>query len=333
MKKTMKKAHPWNVPWTGGRSQKVLVFIAFALIYLVWGSTYLAMRFAIEAIPPFLMISLRFLIAGSILYSWARFQGAPKPTRKHWRNAAMIGILLPAFGTGGVAWAEQFVPTGISALLFSTMPMWMILIDTLRPGGTRPNLRVILGLITGFSGVTLLIGPGLLREEGKNVDLVGAIVLMAAAISWAGGSIFSRNATLPPIPFQAAGMEMLVGGTLMGIVGLLLGEGSHIYFTTLSLRSILSLLYLIVFGSLLTYVAYLWLLKNTSVAAVSTYAYINPMVAIFLGWWLANEIIGLRIIVAAAIIIGSVAMIIGQRNPPSPRTITLQSATQVPTRS
>jgi drug/metabolite transporter (DMT)-like permease len=338
MKRDRRKTHRAGIkrlnvisPSVGGKSQKALLFIAFALIYVVWGSTYLAMRFALEAIPPFLMIGIRFLIAGSILYHWARFQGASKPTRKHWWNATIIGILLPAFGTGGVAWAEQFVPTGISALLFSTMPMWMILIDAFRPGGTRPNLRVMAGLIAGFIGVALLIGPGILTEQGKNVDPVGAAVLIAAAISWAGGSIFSRHAILPPVPFQTAGMEMLVGGTLMTTLGLLLGEGSRIHLATLSARSLLSLLYLIIFGSLITYVAYIWLLKKTSAAAVSTYAYVNPMVAIFLGWWLAEETIGLRLLLAATIIIGSVAVIIGQRERPSPRTSTFPRIPEVQT--
>ncbi|HWP48574.1 MAG TPA: EamA family transporter [Candidatus Limnocylindrales bacterium] len=252
--------------------------MAFALIYVVWGSTYLAMRFAIEAIPPFLMIGIRFLIAGSILYNWARFQSASKPTRKHWGNATIIGILLPAFGTGGVAWAEQFVPTGSCKGVRPYAPTFIhhAHVDDfdrcLPTGGTRPNLRVLIGLIAGFIGVALLIGPGILTEEGKNIDPMGAVVLIAAAISWAEGSIFSRHAILQPVPFQTAGMEMLVGGILMTTLGLLLGEGSRIHLTTLSARSLLSLLYLIVFGSLITYVAYIWLLKKTSVAAVPTYA-------------------------------------------------------------
>jgi len=301
-------------PYPGGRSLPLVV--AFAMVYLVWGSTYLAIRFAIETIPPFFMTGTRFLIAGSILYSWARFRGASRPTLKNWWNAALIGLLLPTIGNGGVVWAEQFVPSGIAALLIATMPLWMILVDAIRPGGTRPDARVIGGLVLGFGGVALLIGPGTLLRGGEPIDPVGAMALLVAAFSWACGSVFSRYAALPPVPLQAASMEMLAGGAVLIVMGLLTGEVARMEVTRFSARSILSLAYLTVFGSIMTYVAYIWLLKNTSTASASTYAYVNPVVAIFLGWMLAGEAIGPRTFVAAVIIVGSVAMILGRRRRP-----------------
>lgn len=292
------------------------LIIAFAAVYLIWGSTYLAIRFAIETLPPLLMAGIRFMIAGAILYSWTRRSEASRPAPHHWRHATVIGGLLLLGGNGGVVWAEQRVPSGLTALLIATVPFWMVLLDWVRRDGVRPTGRVVLGLFLGFAGAGLLVGPGEFAGGGR-VDLVGAGVLMLASLSWATGSLYSRRARLPESPLLTTAMEMLAGGVLLMVLGLLTGEGARLNLEGLSLRSLLSLSYLIVFGSLVGFTAYIWLLRHTTPTRASTYAYVNPVVAVILGWAVANEPLTARTLVAAAVIIPAVALIISQRIPPA----------------
>lgn len=284
------------------------VAAAFAAIYLVWGSTYLAILFAIETLPPFLMAGARFLIAGALLYLWERSRGAPAPAPVHWRAAAVVGGLLLLGGNGGVVWAELHVPTGIAALLVATVPLWMVLLDWARPAGRRPSLTVGTGVLVGLGGIVLLVGPGALAD-GASVHPGGAAVLVLASLSWAIGSLYSRGAPRPGSPFLATAMQMLAGGSLLLAFGAVVGEPSRLDLAGVSTRSWLAWLYLIAFGSLIGYTSYIWLLKATTPARVSTYAYVNPVVAVALGWAFAGERLAPRTFLAAAIIIAAVALI------------------------
>lgn len=285
------------------------IWAAMIAVYIVWGSTYLAIRFAVETMPPFLMAGVRFLVAGGVLYGLRRLRGDPKPALQEWRSAAIIGFFLLVGGNGSVVWAEQRVPSGIAALLVGSAPLWMVLLDWLRQDRRLPSGWAILGVGLGFVGIVLLVGPAHLIGLGGGVDLVGAAALTLAAFSWAIGSLYNRAARLPASPLLGTGMEMLMGGLGLVILGSLTGEFSRINLSAISVRSLWGLAYLIIFGSWVGFVAYVWLLRVAPTTLVSTYAYVNPLVAIFIGNWLAAEPITSRILIAAAIILGSVALI------------------------
>ncbi len=284
------------------------VIVAFAAVYLIWGATYLFIRFAIETLPPFLMAGTRFLIAGGVLYGVAWLGGARRPTRAQWGAAAIVGGLMLLGGNGGVVWAEQSVPSGLAALLVAMSPLWMAVLDWVRPGGVRPSKGVALGLGLGFAGVILLVGPAELIGGGR-IDPVGAAVLILASLSWAAGSIYSRHGQRPASPLLGSGMQMLAGGTLMLLVGSAIGEWVGFDYRAVSLRSVASLGFLIAFGSLIGFTAYIWLLRVTTVARASTYAYVNPAVAVFLGWALAGEALTPRTLLAAGVIVAAVVVI------------------------
>ena len=292
-----------------GRPSLPAVLAAFAAVYFIWGSTYLGIRFAIETIPPFLMAAVRFLAAGAILFGWSTLRGAGFPTWIQWRSALIIGVLLLASGNGLLTWAEQFVPSGVAALIVATVPLWMVLLDALRPEGSRPGAAVVLGLVLGLVGIAILIGPGELG--GAPVDVPGALVICVAAFSWALGSIYSRSAPQSVSTLQNVGMQMLLGGALLLFGGLLLGE--RIDLALVSARSAWSLAYLSVIGGVVSYTAYVWLLKVSTPAKVSTYAYVNPVVAILLGWTLGGEILGPRVLLATAAVVSAVVLIITSR--------------------
>jgi drug/metabolite transporter (DMT)-like permease len=267
----------------------------------------LAIRFAIETLPPFLMAGARFVVAGGVLYGWARRRGAARPTRFHWRAATVVGGLMLLGGNGGVVWAEQRVFSSLAALMIATVPLWMALLDWVRPGGVRPGNGVVVGLALGFAGVVLLATAG--AGAGDHyLEPAGAIVLVLAALSWSIGSLYSRGARLPASPFLATAMEMLMGGALLLVVGLLTGEWTQLGMQV-SFRSFLALGYLIVFGSIVAFTAYIWLLRVTTPARASTYAYVNPVVAVLLGWALGNEPLTPRTLLAAAVIIVAVVFI------------------------
>jgi drug/metabolite transporter (DMT)-like permease len=285
------------------------IWVALLVVYIFWGSTYLAIRFAVETIPPFLMAGTRFLIAGSLLYGWRRLAGDPGPTRKQWAASALIGILLLFGGNGMLSWAEQLVPSGVAALLIGAVPLWMTLIEALRPGGVRPNFLGGIGLVVGFGGIVLLVSPSLSGGGKTDLPPLGLAILMFAALSWSLGSIYSRHADLPSSSLVGTGMEMLAGGVACYLAGTLAGEWKSVVLSDITVRSWLGLVFLIIFGSMLTYSAYTWLLRNAPVSLVSTYAYVNPLVAILLGSLFAQEVLTLRILVAALVIVGSVVVI------------------------
>ncbi len=284
------------------------VLAAFAAVYVIWGSTYLAIRFAIETIPPFTMGGMRFLLAGSLLYLWARRTGVAAPTRLQLRDGAIVGAFLLLGGNGAVVWAEQWVPSGLASLLVATVPLWMVVLDWVWAGGRRPSVGIWFGLGWGLVGVALLsgdlsadaLGPGAAR---------GAVVLVFGSLSWAMGSIYSRSARVPAAPRMATSIQMLAGGALLLALGGGAGEWADFRLAGVSARSWSALAYLVVFGAIVAYSAYIWLLRVSTPARVSTYAYVNPVVALALGWALADEPITPRTLVAAGVILSAVMLL------------------------
>lgn len=282
---------------------------AFAAVYVIWGSTYLAIRFAVETLPPLLMAGARFVIAGVILMLWSRFRDpAGRPTRVDWRTGLIGGSLLLLGGNGGVVWAEQRVPSGIAALLVAVVPLWMVLLDWSRPEGRRPPALVFAGLALGLAGLALLIGPDALRGHAE-ISLAGAVVLVLASLSWAAGSLYTKHAPRASSGLIGASTQMIAGGLCLAAVAALAGELNHMDLAHASTRSILGFLYLVTFGSLIGFTAYVYLLAHTTAAKASTYAYVNPIVAVLLGWAFANEPVTSRTLVAAAVILAGVAII------------------------
>ena len=282
--------------------------VAFAAVYVLWGSTYLAIRFGVETIPPFVLAGLRHLTAGLILYALVRRRGAPRPSAKHWRSAAVIGGLLLLGGNGLVTWAEQRVPSGLAALIVASVPIWMTVLDAAQHR-QRPHGVVVLGLALGLGGIAFLVAPGQFAG-GTHIDPLGAAALLTAALFWAIGSLYSRRAALPSSTFLATAMEMIAGGVLLMATAAATGEWGAFSPAAVSTRSLLSLGYLIVAGSLLGFTAYVFLLGATTPARVSTYAYVNPIVAVLLGWLLAGETVTPRTFLAATVIVSAVALII-----------------------
>jgi drug/metabolite transporter (DMT)-like permease len=281
---------------------------AFAAIYIIWGSTFLGIRYAIETMPPLLMAGTRFIIAGAVLYAWAALREGARPTGRHWINTAVVGLLLLTVGNGAVSWAEQFVPSGLAALVVAITPLWMVVFESLRPGGDRPTMKVMGGIALGIVGLVLLIGPGDIMGTSA-VDVRSAAVLLAGTLAWAGGSIYSRSLVLPRSARLSTAMQMLAAGVFLLIAGFLGGESSRLSVEAMSVRSLIAVGYLIVFGSIIGFTAYSWLLTVASAASVSTYAYVNPVVALFLGWAIAGEPLTGRTILAAGVVLAGVALI------------------------
>jgi drug/metabolite transporter (DMT)-like permease len=291
---------------------------AFAAVYIIWGSTYLAIRFAVETLPPLLMAGARFTVAGILLLLWRRLRNrSVTPTATDWRTGLIGGALLLLGGNGGVVWAEQRVPSGIAALLVAVVPLWMVVLDWLRPGGRRPPILVFAGLGIGLGGLALLVGPEEFRGHG-DISVPGAIVLMLASLSWAAGSLFTQRAPRASTGANGAATQMLGGGLLLIVSGLFAGELSRLDLAHASSRSILGFVYLVTFGSLVGFTAYVYVLAHTTAAKAATYAYVNPVVAVLLGWALANEPVTTRTLLAAAVILAGVAIITAARE----RTIT-----------
>jgi drug/metabolite transporter (DMT)-like permease len=269
----------------------------------------LAIAVGIESFPPLLLSATRHLTAGLILFPILRWKTGIRPTRVQWRTAAITGLLLILMGNGGVCLSERTVPTGVAALLVAMVCFWMVLLDWLRPGGSRPAARVVASLILGFAGLTVLVGPAHLGGS-ERVDLGGAGILVVASFCWACGSIYSKHNDLPSSPMLGVAMQSLVGGSALWIVGLLSGEGRDLHFAAISMRSCIAIVYLIVFGSGIGFTAYVYLLKRSTAARVGTYAFVNPVVALFLGWLGAGEKITLRTALAAAVILTAVLLVI-----------------------
>ena len=294
----------------GLKAPLALVAAALGAVYVIWGSTYLGIMIAIETLPPLLMSSLRFLVAGTILYVLTR--PGLRPTRRHWAGAAVIGAFLLAGGNGGVAWAEQRIDSGVAALLVATLPLWLAIFDRVL-NGRRLAPGAVLGLVVGFGGVALLVRPG------GGIDALGAFVCLLAPMAWAAGSLVARDTAQPARPLLGAGMQMLAGGALLALVGTATGELSRVDLAAVSTRSLLAVAYLIVFGSLVAYTAYVWLLKVAPTSTVGTYAYVNPVVAVLLGSAFLGEPITASTGLAGAAIVASVVLIL--RAPAAPPVV------------
>ena len=286
-----------------------LVVVAFGLVYVVWGSTYLAIRVGIESFPPLLLAGSRHLLTGLILYPILRWKTGVRPTAAHWRMSFITGALLLFIGNGGVCVAERTVPSGVTALLVATVSLWMVLVDWLRPGGTRPGTQVLAGLLLGFGGLALLVGPKNLGGSGR-VDPFGVGILVIASLAWASGSVYSKHAGGSGSPLLGVAMQSLAGGACLWVAGVVSGEVSALHLGAVSARSWVAMAYLIVFGSMVGFTAYVYILKKSTATRVATYAFVNPVVALFLGWLLVGEAITLRTVIAAAVILTAVLLVI-----------------------
>jgi drug/metabolite transporter (DMT)-like permease len=284
------------------------VALGFAAVYILWGSTYLGIRFAVASLPPLIMAGTRHLIAGFLLYAIVRRLGAPRPTLQHWRSAALLGVLLLLGGNGLVSMAEVMVPSGITALIVAAVPFWMVLLNAAEKR-VMPRLSVLAGLVLGVVGLGILVLPNA-ASAPDHVNPVGVAMLIVATLSWAVGSLYAHRAPLPSSVFLGIGMEMIAGGAALWLVGLAAGEGANLHPAAVTLKSLVALAYLIVFGSLLGFSAYVWLLKVTTPARASTYAFVNPVIAVLLGWALAGEALTPRVAVAGGIIVAAVCLIL-----------------------
>ena len=290
--------------------KRISIVLAFAAVYIIWGSTYLGILLAIRSIPPFLMAGARFLLAGIIMYTIARIQGVPRPEASSWKSAAIVGACLLLGGNGGVTIAEKWVPTGLAALLVAVVPIYMTLLGWLSNIGPRPTPIVWLGLIGGFIGVGVLVGPAFTMPVGKNHLGFGMAILLIGSLLWSIGSLYSRRAQTAPSLVMAAGQQMICGGALLGIAGFVLGEQRDFDFDRITWSSLAAFAYLVLIGALIGYTAYFYLLRNCEPAKVATYAYVNPIVAVLLGALFAGETLSARTAIAAFLIIGSVATVI-----------------------
>ncbi len=291
---------------------RVLLALAFATVYVVWGSTYLAIRIGVETLPPFLLAAVRFALAGALLYWIARAWGAPRPTRTEWRETAVIGTLMLCGGNGLVCWAEEHIPSGSAALFIAMVPLFMVLLDAWWFRATRLDGLTLVGVAAGIIGIGLLVAPG--DGSAPRLHLGGAAALIAAGFFWAIGSLRSRGRRLPDSLALTTAMEMLGGAGSLALLGTLTGEWQRLDVHAVSPASLLALLYLALFGSIAALTAYGWLLRNTTAAAVSTYAFVNPVVALLLGWSAAGEQIGSRTMFSALLVVAGVVMIHCARN-------------------
>lgn len=294
------------------KNRLLLLIAAFAAVYIFWGSTYLAIKYAIETLPPFLMAGTRFVIAGAILLLIARFsKDYEKPKAVHWKTSLIVGTFLLLGGNGGVVFAEKYISSSLAALLVATEPFWIVLLSWLWLKKDRPNYKVVLGIVLGFFGVWMLIS-GQAAEVAANsgsMQFFGTIAVIAAALCWATGSIYGLRAPVPKSSILTAGMQMFSGGLVLLFVSLITGEIFRFNIAQVSTNSLFAVIYLIIFGSLIGFTAYSWLLKNAQPAMVSTYAYVNPVIAVFLGWLIASESFTAQMLIGAGIIVGSVALI------------------------
>jgi drug/metabolite transporter (DMT)-like permease len=285
-----------------------LVVVAFTAVYVIWGSTYLGIRYAVESIPPLLLAGSRNLVAGLLLFMFARLRGAASPAPLQWRDAAIAGSLMLAIGNGGVTWAEQVIPSSVAALLVALTPAWMVLFDWARPKGTRPGTLVVLGLAVGFVGVALLARGQ--RDGTGSIPGWGIAALMTSSIGWSFGTVFNRSAHRPPSPFLAVALQMISGGLVLLAGAAVAGELNTFSFAQVTLRSFGAWLYLMVAGSIIAYTAYLWLLHLTSPARVSTTAYVNPLIAVLLGCTIGQEPFSHDILMAGTLIITAVVLVL-----------------------
>lgn len=290
------------------QQSKGRVIAAYAAVYIIWGSTYLAIRYAIETIPPFMMMGVRSVLAGSVLFFWSRKAGT-RVSREEWLPLVIVAVLFFVLGHGLLAWAQKSVASGVAAVLIASDPLWIAVIESMAIKEFRLRGRQILGLIIGFAGIILLFA-------GKSVQMnvTGAAIILISAISWSIGAVYSRVAKLPKSATMAAGIELILGGVLLLVVAFLLREFQHFDVSDVSLRSFLALMYLVLFGSIVTFRAYVWLLTVTSATRVATHTYVNPVIAVLLGWSLAGEQLTGMMLIASAIIVFSVYLVLERQD-------------------
>ncbi|HEY9754829.1 MAG TPA: EamA family transporter [Oculatellaceae cyanobacterium] len=289
------------------KPQLMRLVFAFAAVYIIWGSTYLGIKVALESMPPFFMVGVRFLIAGLVMYGWTRIKGTPKPEPAHLLSTLILGVLLLGFGTTGVVLAERSLATGLVSLLVAMVPLFIVLFDWLRPSGKAPEMPVILGVLLGICGLAFLLGPNKFMSGGTDIGAVMCVVV--GSMGSAAGALYSRSAKLPSSQLQTAGLEMLFAGIVLLLISFCAGEFSLVQHTHFSERSLWALAYLVVFGSMVAFSAYVWLLKQVHPSQVATYAYVNPVVAVLLGWSMAGESITVQTVIGAGIILSSVWLI------------------------
>jgi len=306
-------------------ANRTLLYLAYAAVYLIWGSTFFAIRIGIESLPPLLLPALRHLSIGLIFYPIFRYLSEDKPTLLQWRTAIVTGCLLLSIGNGTVSWAEKIVPSGIAALLVATVSLWMVLIDWLRPGGSRPVARVLAGLVLGFAGLALLVGPKDLGGSDR-INPFGTLILVIASFAWAAGSVYSKHHAQPNSPLLGVAMQCLAGGAALLLAATLSGELRGFHWAQVTHRSWMALLYLAVLGSGVGFIAYVYVLKHSAATRVATYAFVNPVVALFLGWSLGGEPLTLRTMLASAIILAAVLLVIT-----APHRDALQADESIPT--
>jgi drug/metabolite transporter (DMT)-like permease len=295
------------------RPSRTAFVLAFAAIYLIWGSTYLAIRVTVQTIPPFLMAGTRFLIAGTMLFAFLKLRGAPWPTASQWRANVIIGFFLLLGGNGLVVWASQVIPSGVTALLIGVGPLFIVLTEWVWPGGMRPTAVTMGALLLGFGGVTWLAAPWEDAAHG-GLNPGGIVAILVACVFWAIGSIYSRHARHGVDSFLAAALQMLGGGVALLVAAWLHGDFARLDVRRITPEGWSAFAYLILAGSLVGFSTFVWLMKHSTPARVATYAYVNPIVAVFLGWWLLDEPIGPRTLVASAIIITAVVIITVQKS-------------------
>ena len=290
------------------KASRWALIMAFAAIYVIWGSTYLGLRVAVETMPPFLMAGTRFAVAGLLIFGFVMVRGASWPTAKQWKDQAIVGTFLLLGGNAVVSWSEQRVPSGITSLILGAAPVIVMLFDWLRPRGTRPTPALAGGVAVGIAGIALLLGPNSI-PAGDRPPSIYIVAIFLSSISWWAGSFYSKHVTSGTPLLQASSMQMLCGSVSMLLTGLILGEGNGFRFGAISAHSWEAFAYLTTVGSIVVFPVYVWLLEHSTPAKVSTFAYVNPVIAIFLGWLILDEPLNARIILAAAIILGAVAVI------------------------
>jgi drug/metabolite transporter (DMT)-like permease len=292
----------------GARRPTWKTLLAFAIIYFVWGSTFLAIRIGVREVPPFLLAAMRFLVAGLVLYGWMIARGERPPTRVQWTSAAILALLIFVFDYGLLFWAEQRVPSGIAAVMMAMIPAFMALSEIILLGTQRLTVRLALALLIGTAGVAVLMSRSL-NLGGAPIDRVGAVALIVAAMSWSVASALARKLPLPPSKVMSSGAQMLAGGGLLALAAAALGEVGRFHPGTVSPDAWLALLYLIVPGSIIGFTAYVWLIHRESPTKVGTYAYVNPVVAVLLGYYLGGEALGLRTMLGTLLVLISVVVI------------------------
>jgi len=289
-------------PQHGTRDNQFLIVVAFACIYVIWGSTYLAIRYAVETIPPLFVASFRHLFAGALLFGWCWHRGL-RPVRQQWFASIVLAVLFFLIGHGTLHWAQQTLPSGMAALLIATEPIFVAII-VMVTGRARVTVSLLMGVLLGLAGVALIFGADV--RTGRS-EMLNSLVVLIGTVSWSIGMVYSRSAALHPDSHMAAGMSLLAGAVLLFLAGTITGEMADLHFTAISMKSLLALVYLAVAGSLVAYSAYFWLLKRFSPTLISTHTYVNPLVALALGWAIAGEILAPRVVFGGLIVIVAIA--------------------------